>query len=72
MYHITKKNIHQLLDVLDLDLIVDVHHGVHIKKNRTLDTFGKLSAEVPPSLFDTRSVAWSSPNQVTFFLSIYS
>ena len=30
MYHMTKKiliNINQLLDVLDLDLIVDVHHG---------------------------------------------
>ena len=27
MYHMTKKNIDQLLDVLDLDLIVDVHHG---------------------------------------------
>ena len=34
MYHMTKKNIDQLLDVLDLDLIDDVHHGVHIKKNR--------------------------------------
>ena len=32
MYHMTKKNIDQLLDVLDLDLIDDVHHGVHIKK----------------------------------------
>ena len=27
MYHMTKKNIDQLLDVLDLDLVVDVHHG---------------------------------------------
>ena len=27
MYHMTKKNIDQLLDVLDLDLIVVVHHG---------------------------------------------
>ena len=27
MYHMTKKNIDQLLDVLDLDLIVDDHHG---------------------------------------------
>ena len=27
MYHMTKKNIDQLLDVHDLDLIVDVHHG---------------------------------------------
>ena len=29
MYHMTKilMNIHQLLDVLDLDLIVDVNHG---------------------------------------------
>ena len=31
MYHMTKKNIEknidQLLDVLDLDPIVDVHHG---------------------------------------------
>ena len=27
MYHMAKKNIDQLLDVLDLDLIVDVHHG---------------------------------------------
>ena len=27
MYHMTKKNINQLLDVLDLDLIVDVHNG---------------------------------------------
>ena len=27
MYHMTKKNIDQLLDVLALDLIVDVHHG---------------------------------------------
>ena len=27
MYHMTKKNIDQLLDVLNLDLIVDVHHG---------------------------------------------
>ena len=33
MYHMTKKNIDQHLDVLDLDLIVVVHHGVHIKKN---------------------------------------
>ena len=32
MYHMTKKNIGQHLDVLHLDLIVDVHHGVHIKK----------------------------------------
>ena len=27
MYHMTKKNIDQLLGVLDLDLIVDVHHS---------------------------------------------
>ena len=27
MYHKTKKDIDKLLDVLDLDLIVDVHHG---------------------------------------------
>ena len=27
MYHMTKKNIDQLLDVLDLDLIVNVNHG---------------------------------------------
>ena len=27
MYHKTKKNIDQLLDELDLDLVVDVHHG---------------------------------------------
>ena len=27
MYHMTKKNIDQLLDVLDQDLIVNVHHG---------------------------------------------
>ena len=27
MYHMTKKNIDQLLDVLNLDLIVDVQHG---------------------------------------------
>ena len=29
MYHMTKKDIDQLLDVLDLDFIVDVHHGDH-------------------------------------------
>ena len=29
MYHMTKKNIDQVLDVLDLDLIVDDHHGDH-------------------------------------------
>ena len=29
MYHMTKKNIDQHLDVLHLDLIGDVHHGVH-------------------------------------------
>ena len=34
MYHLTKKNIDQLLDVLYQDLIDDVQHGVHIKKNR--------------------------------------
>ena len=33
MYHITKINIDQRLDELDLDLIDDVHHGVRIKKN---------------------------------------
>ena len=27
MYHMTKKNIDQLLDVLDENLIVNVHHG---------------------------------------------
>ena len=27
MYHLTKRNNDQLLDVLDLDLIVDVHQG---------------------------------------------
>ena len=27
MYHMTKKNIDQLLDVLDLDLIDEVHHA---------------------------------------------
>ena len=27
MYHMKKKNIDKLLDVLDQDLIVDVHHG---------------------------------------------
>ena len=27
MYHKTKRDIDKLLDVLDLDLIVDVHHG---------------------------------------------
>ena len=27
MYHMTKRNNYQLLDVLDLDLIVDVHQG---------------------------------------------
>ena len=27
MYHKTKKNIDQFLDVHDLDLIVDIHHG---------------------------------------------
>ena len=27
MYHMTKKNIDQHLDVLDLDLIVNIHHG---------------------------------------------
>ena len=27
IYHKTKKNIDQLPDVLDLDLIVDVYHG---------------------------------------------
>ena len=27
MYHMTKKNIDQRLDVLHLDLMVDVHHG---------------------------------------------
>ena len=27
MYHMTKKNIFQLLCVLDLDLIDNVHHG---------------------------------------------
>ena len=27
MYHMTKNFFDQLLDVLDLDLIVDVHHG---------------------------------------------
>ena len=27
MYHMIKENIDQLLDVLDLDLIVDAHHG---------------------------------------------
>ena len=27
MYHMTKRNNDQLLDVLDLDLIVDVHQG---------------------------------------------
>ena len=27
MYHMTKKNIDQLLDLHNLDLIVDVHHG---------------------------------------------
>ena len=32
IYHLTKKNIDQLLDVLDLYLIVDVHLGAHIKK----------------------------------------
>jgi hypothetical protein len=32
MYHMTKKNIDQHLDVLDLDLIVDVCHRVHIEK----------------------------------------
>ena len=31
-YDVRKKNIDRLLDVLDLGLIVDVHHGVHIKK----------------------------------------
>ena len=39
MYHITKKNIDQLLDVLDLDLIVDVHHG------------DRQVLEVPKSIF---------------------
>jgi len=34
MYHMTKKNIDQLPDVLALDLIVDVHHGDQIRKNR--------------------------------------
>ena len=33
MYHMTKKYIDQHLDVLDLNLIVDVHHGVDMKKN---------------------------------------
>ena len=27
MYHKTKKNIDQLLDVLNQDLIVNIHHG---------------------------------------------
>ena len=27
MYHMTKRNNDQLFDVLDLDLIVDVHQG---------------------------------------------
>jgi len=27
LYHMPKKNIDQLLDERDLDLIVDVHHG---------------------------------------------
>ena len=34
MYHMTKKNIDKLPDVLALDLIVDVHHGDQIRKNR--------------------------------------
>ena len=38
MYHMTKKNIDQLLDVLALDLIVDVHHG------------GQQVPEVPKSI----------------------
>ena len=38
MYHMTKKNIDQLLDVFALDLIVDVHHG------------GQQVPEVPKSI----------------------
>ena len=38
MYHMTKKNIDQLLDVHDLDPIVDVHHG------------GQQVPEVPKSI----------------------
>ena len=30
MHHMTKIFFDQLLDILDLDLIVDVHHVVHV------------------------------------------
>ena len=39
MYHITKKNIDQLLDVLLLVAVVDVHHG------------GQKVPEVPKTIF---------------------
>ena len=34
MYHMTKKNIDQLLDVLDENLIVNVHHGDQQREGR--------------------------------------
>ena len=39
MYHMTKKNIDQLLDVLLLVAVVDVHHG------------GQQVPEVPKTIF---------------------
>ena len=33
MYHMTKKNIDQHFDVLDLDFIVDVHHVFFFMKD---------------------------------------